>query len=155
MLVAEIVMTPRKKSTEPLRSGTLNMRISPRLLYLAKIAARYQDITLSSFLENAITAALVPERVFEDDAMPGTEVPAPKAALPLWGDGLWDEDEATRFFLLAIFDSSLLNTPQSRLWTLLSGSLMKNKGKITLRDFKEYYYSSSIDTKHLQIEEEE
>jgi hypothetical protein len=129
------------------------MRISPRLLYLAKIAARYQDITLSGFFENAITQALAPEQVLEEST-PGTEFAAPETALPLWGEGLWDEDEATRFFMLATFDPRLLNTPQSRLWTLLSGSLMKNKGKITLRDFKEYYYSPSIDTKHLRIEEE-
>jgi hypothetical protein len=146
-------MTPKNQSrTESPRSGMLNMRIDLKLLYLAKIAARYQDITLSNFLENAIRAALAPERV-ADAFEATTSLPGDGSSLPLWGDGLWHQDEATRFFLLATGDPSLLNTPQSRLWALLSGSLMKNKGKITLRDFKEYYYSSSIDTKHLQVEE--
>jgi hypothetical protein len=86
------------------------------------------------------------------EATPGTEVAAPKAAPQLWEEGLWDEDEATRMFMLATNHPSL-NGPQTRLWTLLSGSILANGKKLNLKTFREYYSDPSIDTKHLQTEE--
>lgn len=129
------------------RSDTLNMRLDPKLKYLATMAAKYQDRTLSNFIEEAIKRALQPGGVNAYDG--------PPAELPLWGEGLWDEDEATRFYLLATVQPGLLNGPQARLWALLSGSLMKNFGKITLKRFVEYYNSPVIDKKHLQVESAE
>jgi hypothetical protein len=129
------------------RTATLTIPITPRLLYLAKIAARYQDLKLLNFIENAITDALAPERV-------NTDEPRVDEDLPLWGEGLWDEDEATRMFMLAVTHPTLLNGPQRNLWTLLSGSILANKRSLNLKTFREYYNNPAIDTKHLQVEEE-
>lgn len=110
------------------RSDTLNMRIDPKVKYLAEKLARYQDKTLSTFIENAVRRALTD--VTEDE---------PTEQAPMWGEGLWSEDEATRLFMLAVSYPSLLTDAQTKLWTLLSGSLIKDHGKFTLTKFKEYY----------------
>lgn len=122
------------------RSGTLNMRIDPKLKYLADLAAKYTDRSLSHFIEDAIKQALAPERITSDEVL---------SELPLWGEGLWDEDEATRLFMLATMRPTLLNLPKMRLWTMLSGAMVKNDGKITLKRFVEWYNSPVIDKKHL------
>jgi hypothetical protein len=130
------------QGSERSRSGTLNMRINPKLKYLAEVLAKYQDRTLSNFIEAAITRALTD--VDEDYGSHAQEAP-----LPMWGEGLWDDDEATRFFMLAVSYPELLNAAQARLWTLLTGAMMKNHQKITLKQFVAYYNSPSIDKKHL------
>jgi hypothetical protein len=125
------------------------MRINPKLKYLAEVAAGYTDRTLSKFIEDAIRQALNPESMSRHEPAPGSKAAASKAAPQLWGDGLWDEDEATRMFMLAVSHPTLLSGPQKNLWTLLSGSILANKKTLNLKTFREYYNSPSINTSHL------
>jgi len=134
-------------ASERMRSGTLNMRIDPKVKYLAEKLAKYQQRTLSNFIEGAVRRALTD--VIHDEPNVGTTIPPKMPPAPMWGDGLWSDDEATRFFMLATAHPDLLNVSEMRLWTLLSGSMMKNYGKITLKRFVEYYNSPSIYKKHL------
>jgi len=122
-------------ASERMRSGTLNMRIDPKVKYLAEKLAKYQRRALTD--------------VIHDEPNVGTTIPPKMPPAPMWGDGLWSDDEATRFFMLATAHPDLLNVSEMRLWTLLSGSMMKNYGKITLKRFVEYYNSPSIYKKHL------
>jgi hypothetical protein len=130
-------MTKHAKLTEEgrNRSDTLNMRLDPKLKYLATIAAKYQDRSLSNFIEEAIRRALMPDGVDAYDDQP--------PALPLWGEGLWDENESVRLFFLATNYPNLLGPSDSKLWTLLSGELMRDHGKITLKRFVESYNAIS------------
>ncbi|MGF7181490.1 hypothetical protein [Tunturiibacter psychrotolerans] len=120
-----------------------SMKISPRLKYLAEMAARERHCTLSSFVEQAITRALTPEAMSDDE--PGID-PA-SAQTPLWNEGFWDDDEAARFFMKATFRHDLLTIPEQRLWTLFNMS--NGERKITLQAFREFWSNPSINTSHL------
>ena len=120
----------------------LNMKINPEVKYLAEIGSRYRQESLASFIEQAVKEALDPERFYADE---------PQATpMPLVNSGLWHEDEATRLFLLATAHPDLLSRSETKLWALLTGSLLKNEGKITLKNFRAYYDSPSINKSHLK-----
>jgi len=57
------------------RSGMLNMRIEPKLKYLAELAARDEECTLTSFVARAIELALRTkmQKEIEDEPSQGTE----------------------------------------------------------------------------------
>jgi Protein of unknown function (DUF1778) len=120
------------------RSDVLNMRIDPKLKYLADVAASYKGKTLSEFIEDALRHALTSEAMLDDEATPGTAFVS-KQALPIWNEGLWDEDEATRLFNLAVFDPDLLRGARKKLWISVCSSMAKSNTKFTLRNFVEYY----------------
>jgi hypothetical protein len=144
-------MTKHAKMTaaEGPRSGTLNMRIDPKLKYLAEKLAKYQQRSLSNFIEGAIRRALTD--VEHEEPNYGGGVPSPKEQKPMWGEGLWDDDEAKRFYNLATNYPRLLNPAQKGLWTLLSGSILKNHGKLSRELLVKYYNDPAIDRKHLTI----
>ena len=64
-----------------LRAATMSVRLSPRLRYLAELAARKQHRTLSKFIVWAIEKAL--EQVQLGDS--------PYTAVSMEGHSLWDE----------------------------------------------------------------
>ena len=126
------------------RSDTLNMRIDPKLKYLATLGARELDLTLSRFIERAIERALTVE------AMQNEVI---RSIMPLYNEGFWNEVESDRFFLLAVSRHDLLTPSEQRLWKLFT---MNYIGKtFTPGDFREFWNNPMIDTKHLAADGEE
>jgi hypothetical protein len=124
----------QKTKAERHRFDTLNMRIDPKLKYLAEIAAREQERTLTSFIERAVRSALTPESV-QEEPTPGTEIKT-RRVLPMWMDGLWDVDEADRFFLLATIRPDLLTVAEQTTWKVLCNTLTDKGGEINLSRFR-------------------
>ncbi len=131
------------------RSDTLNMRIEPKVKYLAELAARETQRTLSGFIEWAIKRALTVEAMAEDEPTPGTAFIVKQAA-PLYNEGFWDVDESDRFFKLASFRPDLLIISEQRLWKLFTSKYIGKK--YTLKDFREFWNDPSINTSHLSEE---
>lgn len=117
------------------RSETLFMKIDPKLKYLAEIAARDEDRSLSGFVDRALRLALETKGKRDNDEPNVSEPVAPPANQLLWFEGIYDEDEATRFFKLAVSRHDLLSVGEQLLWKLLTDKLSENGGKITLKRF--------------------
>lgn len=117
------------------RSETLFMKIDPKLKYLAEIAARDEDRSLSGFVDRALRLALETKGQRDNADLNVSEPVAPPAPQPLWLEGIWDEDEATRFFKVAASRYDLLSVGEQLLWKLLTDKLSENGGKITLKRF--------------------
>jgi hypothetical protein len=107
------------------RTSTISVRLEPRVRYLLELAAREQQRTLSNFIEWAIYRALTPAAMEE-------EINATVyRKLPLWYEGLWDVDDADRFYLLALHRPGLLTDDEQRLWKRIveDMSLYKSDGQ--------------------------
>jgi hypothetical protein len=123
------------------------MKIDPKLKYLAETAARDEERTLSGFIDRAIRLALETKRKRDDaEPNPGDVLVAPPPPEPLWGEGIWDEDEADRFFKLAVSRHDLLSVPEQRFWKLFQLCETSGKG---IKAFREFWNHPMIDTKHL------
>ena len=130
-MVSEINYAPRTNEKRELWS----MKIDPKLKYLAAVAAKDEGRTLSGFVDRALRLALE-TKAQRDNAEPNVSEPvAPSATQPLWFEGIYDEDEATRFFKLAESRHDLLSVGEQLLWKLLTNKLSENRGKITLKRF--------------------
>ncbi|WP_263351781.1 hypothetical protein [Acidicapsa acidisoli] len=131
------------------RTETVGVRVDPKVRYLAEIAAREQQRSVSSFIEWAIRKILT-EGSPSIEPGTGPMIDPTKQPKPMWGDGLWDVDEADRFFLLATMRSDLLTISEQRLWKLFHlGNPTQDKNIAT---FREFWNSPSIDTTHLKAE---
>jgi hypothetical protein len=131
------------------RSETLNMRIDPKLKYLADIASRETGRTLSGFIERAIKRALAVGAPLEDELR--VSAPTGPATEPqLWFEMLWDVDESDRFFKLATLKPGLLTIPEQRLWKLFTMHMNHTRTKITAASFREFWNDPAINTSHLQ-----
>jgi hypothetical protein len=131
----------------PPRSGMLNMRIEPKLKYLAELAAREENMTLSFFVTRAIQMALEAGQS-SNDANSEESPFEPISRNQLRSEGFWDIDEADRFFKLATFRHDLLTDAEKRLWKLFG--LCIPCGKVTKQQFREFWNSPSINTSHFQ-----
>ena len=129
------------KAEKQVRTKTVGVRLNPKIHYLAELAARYQQRTLSGFIEWAVTRALTPE------VMQGEE-PNVLEARPLWMEGMWDVDEADRIFRLAS-RSDLMPIEQQRFFKLFMLHMESIGEKANLSAFREFWNSPEIDTKHL------
>jgi hypothetical protein len=138
--------TKKKTKSNRQRSETLNMRIDPKLKYLAEITAREQDRTLSSFIERAVRRALTPQAVSEDEPGVGAMIDPTRQTKPLWNEGFWDADEEDRFFMLATMRSDLLTIPEQRLWKLFTMHMSHTKRKITVEAFREFWNNPAINS---------
>jgi len=116
------------------RPGQLNVDINPKLLFLAKVAARYKDQSLSKFLENAVKAALTPATILNDEPNV-TDPTGPKQDTPLFLEALWHDDELTRLYNVAVTDLRLLAPKQRELFVYISHELIKQDKKVTLQNF--------------------
>ena len=98
----------RAKRDTTLRTETLSIRLSPRLRYLARIAAQKQLRPISSFIEWAVEHALA-------------SVVIGKAGETLADHSthLWDVDERDRFVSLAMSFPELLNDVEQIVWKML------------------------------------
>jgi hypothetical protein len=130
------------------RAGQLNAIIDPKLLFLAKLAARYKRQTLIEFIEEAFRQALSPAVMLEDEPTPGHERQSNQAE-QLWYEALWHEDDATRLFQVAVADQGLkLLTPKQReVFARVSRALIKQGKKVTVRNFVESFNASIEDGK--------
>lgn len=130
-------MPAHKKPANTTRSETVTVRLDPKLFYLAGLAAKEHQRTLSNFIEWAVRHALTVEAMSEDEATPGTE-PIFKQPAPLWNEGFWDVDEATRFYKLAS-RPDLMTVEQQAMWNLMSNKLSEHRGEITLPRFRKLW----------------
>lgn len=103
------------------RSDTVHVRLDPKVKYLAEQAALYQDRTLSSFVERAVRHALQ-DHAFVKGAEEnyGHETPTGPKDRPLWGEELWDVDEADRFVKKARLYVNRLSVEELNLWKTIS-----------------------------------
>jgi len=131
-------MPAHKKPANTSRSETVTVRLDPKIRYLAELAAREQQRTLSNFIEWAVRHALTSAVMAEDEPTPGTE-PIFNRPAPLWMEGLWDADEADRFLLLGASRPDLMTTEQQTLWKLLSEKLTRKNGKFNRTQFRELW----------------
>lgn len=121
------------------RPGQLNAVIDPKLLFLAKLAARHKGQSLVEFIEAALEYALRRDVALKDDdeTMYGHDAPAPQQQPDLVYEDLWDEDERVRMFNAAIYDPtmSLLTPKQSKRFDVVTRTLIKQGKKVTLKNF--------------------
>ena len=120
------------------RSETVGIRLEPKLRYLAELAAREQQRTLSSFIAWAVKKALQGELLDEPNYGPD---PRPKAPLPLRFEGFWDEEPSERFFLLATGRHDLLTDVEANLWKQIQEvpALKTKRGAIDRAKLREYW----------------
>lgn len=131
-------------SKQESRAGQLNAIIDPKLLFLAKLAARYKGQTLIEFIEDAFRQALSPAAMLEDEPTPGHEAKSKQDARP-WFESLWDEDEAARLFYVATADLNLLTPKQRDAFLRVSRALIKQGKKVTVKNFVESFDASETE----------
>ncbi|HTF67647.1 MAG TPA: hypothetical protein VK638_33710 [Edaphobacter sp.] len=136
-------MPAKKKPANTSRSETVTVRLDPKIRYIAELAARHQQRTLSSFIEWAVRQVLMKGDVLEEPNY-GSDHEGERQIRPMWGEGFWDVDEADRFFLLAVGRPDLLTITEQRLWKLYSSSLPGNHGELNITRFREYWNDSSV-----------
>ena len=124
------------------RTKTVGVRLDPKIHYLAELAARYQQRTLSGFIEWAVTRALTPGTIQENEPALSEE------AKPLWMEGLWSVDEAERTFLLAS-RPDLMTIEQQRFFRLFMYHVESVGEKANLAAFRKFWESPDINTSHL------
>jgi len=141
---------PDQESKSTKRAVVLNMRIDPKVKFLADMAARDEARTLSAFVEEAIKLSLRRKAEYENREPRVDEPTGPQPSQypsgPLWGEKLFATHEAERFFHLATNRYDLLSDAEQKLWTLFA---IHNR-RCKLKDFQAFWNSPSIDTKHLQ-----
>lgn len=126
------------------RVGQLNAIIDPKLLFLAKLAARYKGQTLIEFIEDAFRRALSPTIVLGDEPTAGHEAKSGQEAR-LWFESLWDEDEAARLFYVATADLNLLTPKQRDAFLSVSHALIKQRKKVTVKNFVDSFDASETE----------
>lgn len=134
------------KAEKFVRSKTVGVRLDPKINYLAELAARYQQRSLSSFIEWAVTRALTVAAMHDDEPTCGTEFNT-EEPLPLWMEGMWDVDEADRFYLLGS-RPDLMTIDEQRMWKLFQ--ICDTGGDKSIRAFRDFWNHPMIDTAHLQ-----
>ena len=122
------------------RGALINSYFNTKLLFLAKLAARHKDQTLVEFIEEALSRALSPAAMQEDEP----NVTDPTRAIepmPLWMEGLWvdtgkpDQDAAARLFMVGTADANLLAPKQRALFHHIVTEMIKQGKKVTLKNF--------------------
>lgn len=112
-------MPPKKSGGSKLtRSETVTVRLDPKLLYLAEVAARKQRRTLSSYVEWAVSHSF--QSVELEEADYGTET----VYLSAKAYTLWDSDEAERFVRLCIEYPDLLTFEEQNRWKVIRDSAL-------------------------------
>ena len=124
------------------KTGTLNMRIDPKLKFLAELAAEEDGHTLTEFIQR-----LIREKLTQDVDSSGVRV--------LRNEGLWNQDECDRFFTLASQRADLLTLAEQRFWKLFNLTIPVGKhirNSDLLKMFRSFWNSPEIDTNHLKAE---
>jgi hypothetical protein len=136
-------------SKQDSRAGQLNAEIEPKLLFLARTAARYKGKSLVEFIEDALRLALSLDAVDEDEPTYGPDFKARKDA-PLQFERMWvdtgkqHKDAAARLFLVAREDINLVAPKQRALFHHIITELTKQGKKVTRSNFVNFIdYSES------------
>lgn len=141
-------MPAKKKPANTSRSETVTVRLAPKIRYIAEIAAREKDHTLSSFIEWALRRVLTQGDILDEPTY-GPNFDGSRQTPPMWGEGLWDVDEADRFYLLATARKDLLTLDEQRLWKFFAMHQEHIGETINLKAFREFWNNPSINTSHL------
>jgi hypothetical protein len=134
------------------RSTMLNMRIDPKLKYLAEIASREQRRSLSSFIELAIRRALTIEAMTDAEPKVASDPLKKQQQQPMWGEGFWDVDEADRAFKLAT-RPDLLTFAEQQFFKLFMTHMELSGKPASLKSFREFYKAVYVDGKQPEGEE--
>ena len=110
----------RKSGGRLSRSKTVTVRLTPKLHYLAELAARQQRRTLSSFIEWAIEESLYAVSI-EERWSPETQT-MERTTIADIAREVWDVDEVDRFFKLLVLHPHLLTHEEQVLWKLIRQS---------------------------------
>lgn len=112
-------MAPKKSGGSKLsRSETVTVRLDPKLLYLAEVAARKQRRTLSSYVEWAVSQSFQSVELEEADRDCEAVFLSSKA------ESLWDSDDAERFVKLCIEYPDLLTFEEQTRWKVIRDSAL-------------------------------
>jgi hypothetical protein len=136
------------KAEKLVRTKTVGVRLDPKIHYLAELAARYQQRTLSGFIEWAVTRALTPVGMQEDESNV-SEPLGPMQPKRLWMEGMWDVDEADRIFLLAS-RPDLMTIEHQRFFKFFMLHMESIGKPASQKAFREFWNSPGIDTTHLK-----
>lgn len=149
-MVAEVSYAPRSDVKRELWS----MKIDPKIKWLAQAAAQEEGITLSAFVERAIQLLLNLKTTLEYQEPNIIEAVTPSAAPPMWGEGMFDDDPATRFFLKATAFPGSLSVPEQNFFKFYCLHVEHTHQTIRLKTFQEFWNNPSINTSHLSEGEE-
>jgi len=122
----------------PDSKNQLNIKIDPKLHWLANLAARYWGMTLAEFAESLIARGITREAMRADE-LRVNEPAKPSERSMLWNESLWSDDAATRLFNLACAADDLLTGSQRQLWVKITSKIATTGRSLTLQTFREYY----------------
>jgi hypothetical protein len=127
----------------------LNIKINAKIHWLASIFADEHGMTTAEFVEDILHRTLVRSAAikYSELNLPAgfkyNEENRPVAIPePLWNEGLWDEDEATRFFRVASERPNFLSRSQTKFWHNYHDETSRNGRKVGLKSFREYWKAS-------------
>ena len=113
------------------KTSTMSVRLTPKIRYLADLAAREHDMKLTGFIELCIQQFLLNGSL--DATILNGEFPNDRP--PFRNEGLWDDDAGKRFFLLVNARPDLLSDSEQRLLRkLITNSEVLNKNGSVNRD---------------------
>jgi len=141
------------------RTAVTTIRFTPKIRYLADLAARIQRRNMTDFIEWSIEEALKTIQIKagsnpygDNDEMsygdgPGEWTANPKVASVLdysiaaRSDELWDVDEADRFIKLATKFPHLLDYDEQQLWKRITESPLSqtDEGKFDVRMVRKHW----------------
>jgi hypothetical protein len=116
------------------RTEIVQVRLDPKLRYLAELAARKQRRTLSSFIEWAIEDTLNRIELYQGSGYNGDQSRTVADEI----SSLWDIDEAERFVRLAIRYPELLTHQEQEIWKLLKDSRLLSPASSRVRESMEW-----------------
>lgn len=106
------------------RTENVQIRLDPRLRYLAELGARKQRRTLSSFIEWAVEKSLESVFLYEGTGYNDESISIADSAV-----ALWDVDDAERLAKLAWSYPYLLTHEEQVLWKLICDNGLLWKGR--------------------------
>jgi hypothetical protein len=110
------------------RSETVSIRLDPRRRYLAEVAARANQVTLSAFIDLCVAHVLANAM-----GIPAVHINDPERMsdllVPKWADKFWHPDELHRFVMLASERFDLLQDAEPIMWMHITKDQRFWKGK--------------------------
>ena len=105
-------MPKRLPEGQPVKSEVVSIRLSPRLKYLADLAARADERTVSNYVEWAVKESLKTRAI----VIQGHPVQIEEADRQF---RLWDVDPAERLAKLALLSPEILSPDEQIVWRLI------------------------------------
>ena len=105
-------MPKRLPDGQPVKSEVVSIRLSPRLKYLADLAARAEERTISNYVEWVVRESLKSHAIL----IQGHAVQVEEADRQY---KLWDIDPAERLAKLALLSPEMLSPDEQMIWRLI------------------------------------